>query len=150
MMKEMGVQAFRMSLSWPRILPNGTGAVNQRGLDFYSAVLDELEAAGIEPWVTLYHWDLPQVGALCCWLVGGRQFFTTGYTGSLVSWLALSLCVWMVLVAVGPGSEHFTGSHCKGGQGTLGPGVAGEQPRVTPRDQYVPHVDVVAGWNCAV
>eukprot|EP00891_Asterochloris_glomerata_P005291 jgi/Astpho2/5291/e_gw1.00074.33.1_t len=60
MMKEMGIQAFRMSLSWPRILPNGTGAVNQKGLDFYSAVLDELEAAGIEPWVTLYHWDLPQ------------------------------------------------------------------------------------------
>ena len=64
-MKEMGIQAFRMSLSWPRILPNGTGAVNQKGLDFYSTVLDELEAAGIEPWVTLYHWDLPQVGASC-------------------------------------------------------------------------------------
>ena len=80
MMKEMGVQAFRMSLSWPRILPNGTGAVNQKGLDFYSAVLDELEAAGIEPWVTLYHWDLPQVGALCCWIVCDWEVSTTGHT----------------------------------------------------------------------
>jgi beta-glucosidase/6-phospho-beta-glucosidase/beta-galactosidase len=59
-MADMGVTAFRFSLAWPRILPNGTGEVNQKGLDFYSDVVDGLLAAGIEPWVTLYHWDLPQ------------------------------------------------------------------------------------------
>jgi beta-glucosidase len=59
MMKEMGLKAYRFSVSWPRILPEGTGEVNQKGLDFYSALVDELIAAGIEPCVTLYHWDLP-------------------------------------------------------------------------------------------
>jgi beta-glucosidase len=59
LMKELGLSAYRFSTSWPRILPNGTGATNARGLDFYSRLVDELLAAGIEPWLTLYHWDLP-------------------------------------------------------------------------------------------
>ena len=60
-MKQLGIKAFRMSIAWPRIQPQGTGPPNQAGLDFYSAVFDALLAEGIEPWVTLYHWDLPQV-----------------------------------------------------------------------------------------
>ncbi|KAL3135675.1 hypothetical protein ABBQ38_006148 [Trebouxia sp. C0009 RCD-2024] len=60
-MKGLGIKAFRMSISWPRIQPTGTGVPNQAGLDFYNAVIDSLLAAGIEPWITLYHWDLPQV-----------------------------------------------------------------------------------------
>ncbi len=59
MMKEMGLTAYRFSISWARVLPEGTGRVNQAGLDFYSALVDELIAAGIEPCATLYHWDLP-------------------------------------------------------------------------------------------
>eukprot|EP00884_Botryococcus_braunii_P017272 jgi/Botrbrau1/4228/Bobra.0044s0024.1 len=59
-MKKLGVKNFRMSLSWPRILPQGTGEVNQEGIDFYNKVFDALLDAGITPWVTLYHWDLPQ------------------------------------------------------------------------------------------
>ncbi|MEI6034374.1 MAG: family 1 glycosylhydrolase [Verrucomicrobiae bacterium] len=59
MMKAMGLKAYRFSISWARILPDGTGRVNQAGLDFYSALVDELLAAGIEPCATLYHWDLP-------------------------------------------------------------------------------------------
>ena len=59
-MKELGLKAFRFSLSWPRIVPEGVGAVNQAGLDFYDRLVDELLAAGITPFVTLYHWDLPQ------------------------------------------------------------------------------------------
>ena len=61
MMKGLGIKAFRMSIAWPRIQPNGTGVPNQAGLDFYNSVIDGLLAAGIEPWITLYHWDLPQV-----------------------------------------------------------------------------------------
>ncbi|MCC2314397.1 GH1 family beta-glucosidase [Cellulomonas xiejunii] len=59
-MQDLGLQAYRFSVAWPRIVPAGTGEVNQAGLDFYSDLVDRLVAAGIEPVVTLYHWDLPQ------------------------------------------------------------------------------------------
>lgn len=58
--RSLGFNVFRFSLSWPRILPNGTGAVNQAGIDFYHRVIDAVLEAGMEPYVTLYHWDLPQ------------------------------------------------------------------------------------------
>lgn len=60
LMKEVGVGAYRLSLSWPRIQPLGTGKVNAKGLDFYDRLIDGLLAENITPWVTLYHWDLPQ------------------------------------------------------------------------------------------
>lgn len=60
LMKELGLKAYRFSTAWPRILPDGTGRINEKGLDFYSALVDELLKAGITPWITLYHWDMPQ------------------------------------------------------------------------------------------
>jgi beta-glucosidase len=60
LMRDLGLDAFRFSIAWPRILPEGRGRVNQAGLDFYERLLDELLANDIEPFVTLYHWDLPQ------------------------------------------------------------------------------------------
>ena len=59
-MADLGLKAYRMSLSWSRLLPTGAGTVNARGVDFYDRLFDELLAHGIEPWVTLYHWDMPQ------------------------------------------------------------------------------------------
>jgi beta-glucosidase len=60
LMGELGLNAFRFSISWPRVLPEGRGRVNEAGLDFYDRLVDELLANGIEPFPTLYHWDLPQ------------------------------------------------------------------------------------------
>ncbi|HEX3772364.1 MAG TPA: GH1 family beta-glucosidase [Polyangiaceae bacterium] len=60
LMKRLGLHAYRFSVAWPRIIPRGRGEVNYRGLDFYSRLVDELLANGIEPFVTLFHWDLPQ------------------------------------------------------------------------------------------
>jgi beta-glucosidase len=60
LMKLLGVAAYRFSIAWPRILPTGRGAVNAAGLDFYDRLVDSLLEARITPWVTLYHWDLPQ------------------------------------------------------------------------------------------
>ncbi|MEH1102393.1 GH1 family beta-glucosidase [Micromonospora sp. CPCC 205561] len=60
LMAELGLKAYRFSVAWPRIQPDGTGPVNPRGLDFYDRLTDALLARGIDPIVTLYHWDLPQ------------------------------------------------------------------------------------------
>lgn len=60
LMKGLGVKAYRFSIAWPRVFPQGSGAPNPKGLDFYSRLVDELLANGIEPFATLYHWDLPQ------------------------------------------------------------------------------------------
>lgn len=60
LIRALGARAYRFSIAWPRVFPEGTGTPNPRGLDFYHRLVDELLANGIEPFVTLYHWDLPQ------------------------------------------------------------------------------------------
>ncbi len=60
LMRELGIGAYRLSTAWPRILPEGRGRANDKGLEFYDRLVDAVMAAGIEPWVCLYHWDLPQ------------------------------------------------------------------------------------------
>ncbi len=61
LIKAMNFKIFRFSVSWPRILPAGTGTVNSKGLDFYHKVIDKCLTVGIEPWITIYHWDMPEV-----------------------------------------------------------------------------------------
>ena len=73
LMKQLGVQAYRFSVAWPRVLPQGRGSANEPGLAFYDRLIDELLAAGIEPWLCLYHWDLPQaLEDLGGWTTGSR------------------------------------------------------------------------------
>ena len=60
LLARMGMNAYRFSVSWPRVQPGGSGQLNPKGIDFYQRLVDELLEHGIEPWVTLYHWDLPQ------------------------------------------------------------------------------------------
>src|SRR5262245_26349559 len=60
LIKALGAKAYRFSIAWPRVFPDGTNAPNPQGLDFYSRLVDELLANDIEPFATLYHWNLPQ------------------------------------------------------------------------------------------
>jgi len=60
LMKWMGVDAYRFSVAWSRVIPNGVGPINQAGLDFYDRLIDGALERGIQPWITMYHWDLPQ------------------------------------------------------------------------------------------
>jgi beta-glucosidase len=73
LLKALGVNSYRMSIAWSRIFPDGRGKVNQRGLDYYNKIIDALIAAGIRPYVTMFHWDLPQA------LPGGWQNRDTAY-----------------------------------------------------------------------
>jgi len=67
LLKNLGVKVYRFSIAWPRVFPDGTGQPNPKGLDYYNRVIDELLKNGITPYVTLFHWDLPQA------LPGGWQ-----------------------------------------------------------------------------
>jgi beta-glucosidase len=75
LMKDLGLKAYRFSISWPRIQPTGKGKVNMAGIEFYSKLIDALLKNDIEPWVTLYHWDLPLA----------LQFEDDGWTGEAIS-----------------------------------------------------------------
>lgn len=98
LMREIGLQGYRLSLSWPRIMPAGTGAVNAKGLEFYDKLVDELLGAGIEPWVTLFHWDLPY--ELYCrghWLNPDMPGWFADYTRVVVDRLSDRVSNWMTL-----------------------------------------------------
>ena len=120
LIKEMGIPNFRFSLSWSRILPNGIGEVNQAGLDYYHRIIDTCIENGIEPFITLYHWDLP----LELEKKGGWS------NREIINWFQeyVTVCIhafknkvthWMVLnePSVFTGAGYFLGVHAPGKKG---------------------------------
>jgi beta-glucosidase len=95
LMRTLGVNAYRFSIAWPRVLPDGTGAVNLQGLDFYDRLVDELLGAGITPLVTLYHWDLPQaLEERGGWGSRDTAYAFAGYAGTVARRLGDRVKLW--------------------------------------------------------
>lgn len=117
LMKQIGAAAYRFSISWPRVMPAGTGAVNAKGLDFYDKLVDELLAAGVRPWATLFHWDYPH-GLFCRggWLNRDSAEWFADYAKVVVERLSDRVENWMTLnepqCFIGFG--HATGSNAPG------------------------------------
>jgi beta-glucosidase len=116
-MKQLGLQAYRFSIAWPRIFPKGRGRLNEQGLSFYDRLVDALLEAGIQPFATLYHWDLPQVlqdeGG---WPARATADAFVEYTDAVTRALGDRVAAWatfnepMVTSFVG----YFTGWHAPG------------------------------------
>ena len=120
LLKQMGIKNFRFSVSWPRVLPTGTGSINHAGLDFYKKLIDQCLDQGVEPWMTAYHWDLP----LALEYQGGwTNRDVVGWFGEYVQLLAKHLGdrvkYWMVLnePMVFTGAGYFLGLHAPGRRG---------------------------------
>lgn len=116
-MKQLGLKAYRFSTSWSRILPEGTGAVNQAGLDFYDRLVDELLRNGIEPYVCLYHYDLPQaLQELGGWPNRDTAYAFAEYARVITESLSDRVKVWMTQNEpwVSAMAGHFAGEHAPG------------------------------------
>lgn len=116
-MKRMGLKAYRFSVSWPRVMPAGRGAVNGAGLAFYDRLVDELLAAEIQPWLTLFHWDFPQALQLeGGWLNPDSARWFADYARVVVDRLGDRVSHWMTInepqVYIGLG--HRDGIHAPG------------------------------------
>ena len=137
LLKDLGAGAYRMSIAWPRIFPNGTGQPNPAGLDYYKRVLDELLANNITPYVTLFHWDLPAA------LPGGWQSRATAlafadYAGYVARQLSDRVRHFMTtnefVLLHRPGLQNraaCAGTEAAPGRGE--PGAASRHPRAWPR-----------------
>jgi beta-glucosidase len=116
-LRDLGVQAYRLSIAWPRVVTDASGTINLAGLDFYDRLIDQLLAAGIEPWVTLYHWDLPYYHYLeGGWLNPRSPAWFERYTRAVVDRLSDRVTRWMTLnepqVFIGHGLQ--SGVHAPG------------------------------------
>jgi len=117
LLKKIGLQAYRFSVSWTRVLPHGEGRANTKGLDFYDRLVDELLAAGIQPWVTLFHWDYPyELFLRGGWLNPESPEWFARYTTAVVKRLSDRVSHWITqsdpqcFIGLGYG----TGEHAPG------------------------------------
>ncbi|MFA6959123.1 MAG: GH1 family beta-glucosidase [Opitutaceae bacterium] len=117
LMTQVGLQSYRLSVSWPRVMPAGTGKVSEAGLGFYDRLVDELLATGIQPWVTLFHWDYPtDLFMRGGWLNPESPKWFADYTAVVVDRLSDRVSRWITLnepqCFIGLG--HLTGEHAPG------------------------------------
>jgi beta-glucosidase len=118
--KSLNIPNFRFSIAWTRIMPNGSGDVNQAGIDFYNRVIDYCLQQGVKPWVTLYHWDLPQALELQGgWTNRNVIEWFTKYTEVCAKHFGDRVKHWMVMnePAVFTGAGYFLGLHAPGRTG---------------------------------
>ena len=114
LLAKLGVKAYRFSIAWTRILPEGTGEVNAKGLQFYSDLVDELLKYGIEPMITIYHWDMPQgIYNRGGWLNPEIIGWFENYTRILVEALSDRVTYWFTInepqIFIGLG--YYMGAH---------------------------------------
>ena len=117
LMSELKLAAYRFSIAWPRIFPNGGGAVNSKGLDFYDRLVDELLSANITPFATLYHWDLPQaLEAKNGWVNRDTAHYFVDHTHAVVEKLGDRVASWATLNEpfVSASLGYRTGDHAPG------------------------------------
>lgn len=117
LMAELGLNAYRFSIAWPRIIPTGTGPVNPAGLDFYDRLVDALLEKGIEPFITLYHWDLPQaLEERGGWPVRETAFAFGEYARVVAERLSDRVTHWITLNEpwVAAMGGYFAGEHAPG------------------------------------
>ncbi|MDH3306044.1 MAG: family 1 glycosylhydrolase, partial [Acidimicrobiia bacterium] len=121
LMADLGVDVYRFSAAWTRVIPDGDGAVNQAGLDFYSRLVDGMLDAGITPWLTLYHWDLPQAledrGG---WTHRDTAYAFARYTEVMVSTLGDRVAHWITH------NEPWVSANLGYGEGVFAPGRTGK------------------------
>ncbi len=114
---DLGLDAYRFSIAWSRVIPEGTGAVNAAGLDFYDRLTDALLDANVTPVPTLYHWDLPQaLGARGGWLARDTAFAFAEYTDAVLERLGDRIDTWTTLNEPFVSANHgyVTGEHAPG------------------------------------
>ncbi|MGH1502385.1 MAG: GH1 family beta-glucosidase [Acidimicrobiales bacterium] len=117
LMRDLGLQAYRFSIAWPRVIPDGVGAVNEAGLDFYDRLVDELLAAGIRPFPTLYHWDLPyELEKRGGWIERATAEAFGPYAEAVVERLGDRIDTWATLNEPFVSANHgyVTGEHAPG------------------------------------
>ena len=118
LLHELGVDSYRFSISWPRVMPDGKGRLNQKGMDFYLRILDRLRSYGISPAVTLYHWDLPQkLQDKGGWANRDTAEFFQEYAGNMFDAFGDQVDTWIthsepyVAAFVGHANGHFAPGH---------------------------------------
>lgn len=120
LLSNLNINNFRFSVSWPRVMPLGPGFINQRGLDFYDRLTDYCLENNVDPWVTLYHWDLPQeLEEKGGWTNRDIIQWFSEYTAIIVNRLGDRVKHWMVLNEPGvfTGAGYFLGVHAPGRKG---------------------------------